>query len=67
MSYEEKFKEIEEKRQKNSKERLEKERMQELAGINKKISPKIQEFKEKAAETLIKMQNILKNRNEYIK
>jgi hypothetical protein len=64
MSYEEKFRKIEEERQKNSKERLEKERMQELAGINKEISPKVQEFKEKAAETLIKMQNILKNRNE---
>ena len=44
MSYEEKFRKIEEERQKNSKERLEKERMQELAGINKEISPKVQEF-----------------------
>ena len=60
MSYEEKFKEIDKRRNLNKNERLEKERMQELAGIEPTISPKVQEFKEKAAETLIKMQKYFK-------
>ena len=44
MSYEEKFREIDQRRNLNKKERLEKERMQKLAGIKPTISPRVQEF-----------------------
>lgn len=43
MNYEEKFKEIEKRKNLNKQERLEKERMQELAGINNSNSSKIKE------------------------